>query len=101
MEEIYTFAGNPLDRVSQRRQDAAWIASLLGDPETRLLPFRELKPVVRSHSAAVLDWQPAASWRDAIEGGATFALLGIGEGRAHFALDVSHVPASDGAGEGT
>jgi NAD+ diphosphatase len=101
MEEIYTFAGNPLDRVSQRRQDAAWIASLLGDPETRLLPFRELKPVVRSHSATTLDWQPAASWRDAIEGGATFALLGIGEGRAHFALDVSHVPASDGAEEGT
>ncbi len=47
MEEIYTFAGNPLDRVSQRRQDAGWIASLLDDPETRLLPLRELKPVVR------------------------------------------------------
>ena len=47
MEEIYTFAGNPLDRVSQRRQDAGWIASLLDDPETRLLPLRELKPLVR------------------------------------------------------
>ena len=89
MEEIYTFAGNPLDRVSQRRQDAAWVASLLGDPETRLLPFRELKPVVRSQSAAALDWQPAASWREVIDGGATLVLLGIGEGRAYFALDAS------------
>ena len=32
MEEIYCFAGNPLDRVSQRRQDAGWVASLLEDP---------------------------------------------------------------------
>src|SRR5579871_5663748 len=38
MEEIYTFAGNPLDRMSQRRRDADWIASLLDDPQTRVLP---------------------------------------------------------------
>lgn len=101
MEEIYTFAGNPLDRVSQRRQDAAWIASLLGDPETRLLPFRELKPVVRSQSATALDWQPVESWRSAIDGGATPVLLGIGEGRAYFALDASNAPGSDREGEGT
>jgi NAD+ diphosphatase len=87
MEEIYTFAGNPLDRVSQRRRDAAWIASLLDDPQTRLLPFRELKPVLRNPSATALDWHPVAPWRDAIGGGATLVLLGIGDGRAHFALD--------------
>jgi NAD+ diphosphatase len=101
MEEIYTFAGNPLDRVSQRRQDAAWIASLLGDPETRLLPFRELKPVVRSQSAAALDWQPAESWREAIAGGATLVLLGIAKGRAYFALDASNAPGSGGVEEAT
>jgi NAD+ diphosphatase len=95
MEEVYTFAGNPLDRVSQRRQDAAWIASLLDDPETRLLPFRELKPVVRDPSATALDWQRVAPWRAAIDGGATLVLLGIGEGRAHFALDARSVPGAD------
>jgi hypothetical protein len=47
MEEIYTFAGNPLDRVAPRRKDAAWIGSLLDDPGTRLLPLCELKPLVR------------------------------------------------------
>ena len=41
MEEIYCFAGNPLDRVSQRRQDAGWVASLLDDPESRLLPLHD------------------------------------------------------------
>jgi NAD+ diphosphatase len=100
MEEIYTFAGNPLDRVSQRRQDAAWIASLLDDPETRLLPFRELKPVVRDPSAAALDWQPVAPWRAAIDSGATLVLLGIGDGRAYFALDASSAPAA-AAADGT
>ena len=97
MEEIYTFGGNPLDRVSQRRQDAGWIASLLDDPETRLLPLRELKPLVRDSAAAELDWQPVAPWREAIDAGATLILLGIGDGQAHFALDASAAPAAAGA----
>jgi NAD+ diphosphatase len=101
MEEIYTFAGNPLDRVSQRRQDAGWVASLLDDLETRLLPFRELKPIIRDPAATRIDWQPAASWRDAIDGGAITVLLGIGEGRAYFALDAGSAPAPDGAEETT
>ena len=97
MEEIYTFAGNPLDRVSQRREDAAWITGLLRDPETRVLPFRDLKPVVRHQSSTALDWQPAARWRQAIDGGATLILLGIGEDRAHFALDAGNGATADGA----
>ncbi|HEV2099959.1 MAG TPA: NAD(+) diphosphatase [Stellaceae bacterium] len=96
MEEIYTFAGNPLDRVSQRRQDAGWIATLLDDPKTRLLPLRELKPLVRDGSAAELDWQPVAPWRGTIDAGGTLILLGIGDGRAYFALDASAAPAAAG-----
>ncbi len=93
MEEIYTFAGNPLDRAAQRRTDADWIRSLLQDPATRVLPLHELKPRVRNGPATALDWQPVASWRRLIDDGATLVLLGIGDGRAHFALDA-------GAGEG-
>jgi NAD+ diphosphatase len=89
MEEIYCFAGNPLDRVSQRRQDAGWVASLLNDPETRLLPLHELKPRVRHASAVALDWQRVPSWRSLIDDGNTLILLGIREGRAYFALDAS------------
>ena len=37
MEEIYCFAGNPLDRASEHRRDAGWIASLLDDPAARLI----------------------------------------------------------------
>src|SRR5712672_495563 len=89
MEEIYCFAGNPLDRVSQRRQDAGWVASLLEDPETRLLPLHDLKPHVRHASAVALAWQNVGPWRSLVDDGSTLILLGIREGRAYFALDAT------------
>ncbi len=87
MEEIYCFAGNPLDRVSQRRPDAGWVASLLADPATRVLPLHGLKPPVRHSSAAALDWQTVGPWQSLIDTGSTLILLGIHDGRAFFALD--------------
>jgi hypothetical protein len=63
MEEIYCFAGNPLDRVSERRRDAEWIASLLDEPTSRLLPLRDLKPSVRNGGEVELEWQRFAPWR--------------------------------------
>lgn len=89
MEDVYRFAGNPLDRVSERRGDEAWIASLLADSTTRVLPLFDLKPSVPEGTKGVLDWQPAQAWREAIDAGALLVLLGLGDGRAHFALDAS------------
>ena len=99
MEEIYCFAGNPLDRVSQRRQDAGWVASLLEDPATRVLPLHSLKPPVCHSSAASLDWQRVAPWRPLIDSGNTLILLGIRDGRAFFALDAgsTEVPSDNGS----
>jgi NAD+ diphosphatase len=99
MEEIYCFAGNPLDRVSQRRQDAGLVASLLEDPSTRVLPLHGLKPPVRHSSAAALDWQGVAPWRPVIDGGSTLILLGVRDGRAFFALDAgsTEVPGENGS----
>ena len=99
MEEIYCFAGNPLDRVSQRRRDAGWIASLLDDPETRVLPLHGLKPQIRHSSAAALGWQSVEPWRPLIDGGSTLILLGIRDGRAYFAIDAT--PAETPASEDT
>jgi len=97
MEEIYCFAGNPLDRVSQRRQDAAWVASLLQRPDTRLLPLQGLKPQVRHSSAVALDWQSVAAWQPLIDAGNTLILLGMRDGRAYFALDATAAtPPPDG-----
>src|SRR5579862_3333602 len=89
MEEIYCFAGNPLDRVSERRRDADWIRSLLADPTARVLPLCELRPLVRGGASPLLDWQPAAPWHELIERGATLVFLGLGGGCPHFAIDAS------------
>ncbi len=89
MEEIYCFAGNPLDRASERRRDTAWIRSLLDDPAARILPLRDLRPLTRGSESPVLDWQPVAPWRDLIERGATLVFLGLDDERPYFAVDAS------------
>ena len=89
MEEIYPFAGNPLDRASERRRDAAWVRSLLDDPAARILPLRDLRPLARGGESPLLDWQPVPAWRDPIEGGATLIFLGLDEHGPRFAVDAS------------
>ena len=87
MEEIYCFAGNPLDRASERRRDSEWIGSLLDDPAARILPLFELRPATRGLGTPALDWQPVDSWREAIEHGATLIFLGLGDRVPYFAID--------------
>jgi NAD+ diphosphatase len=89
MEDIYCFGGNPLDRASERRGDREWIAKLLDDPESRIVPLRDLKPFTCGTAAPALDWRSVDEWRDQIESGATLILLGLGDGRAHFAIDAT------------
>ena len=89
MEDIYCFGGNPLDRASERRDDREWIAKLLDDPESCVLPLRDLKPFTRRGAVPALDWRSVDEWRDQIESGAPLIFLGLGEGRAHFAIDAT------------
>ena len=89
MEDVYCFGGNPLDRASERRDDGDWIAKLLDDPQTRLLALRDLKPFTRGTTTPTLDWQPVAPWRARIGAGAPLVFLGLGDGRAHFAIDAA------------
>lgn len=89
MEEVYCFGGNLLDRASERRDDGRWVAALLDDPETRLLALRDLKPYTRGTTVPALDWQPIDEWREHIDAGATLIFLGLGDGRAHFAIDAA------------
>jgi NAD+ diphosphatase len=96
MEDVYCFAGNPLDRASERRDDAAWITALLADPQTRVVALRDLKPFTRATPSPALDWQPVARWRAPIESGASLVFLGLGDGRAHFAIDATGMDAAAG-----
>ncbi|MFZ5655356.1 MAG: NAD(+) diphosphatase [Pseudomonadota bacterium] len=90
MSIVNTFAGGLLDRAGDRRNDAEWLESQLARPETRVVPFFRLQPLVAPGGHAV-------GWLSALEvaeflAGLPRVLLGLdGEGIAHFALDLSTV----------
>ena len=101
MEDIYCFAGNPLDRASERRRDSTYIQGLIDDPRAVILPLFELRPLTTGSNQPVLDWQPLGAWRPHVENGATLIFLGLGdEGRPYFAIDASgHADAYPADGE--
>jgi NAD+ diphosphatase len=43
---MIAFSGNPLDRVSEKRSDAAWLAAMRLRPEARILPLWKLQPLL-------------------------------------------------------
>jgi NAD+ diphosphatase len=89
MEEIYCFAGNPLDRAAERRRDSAWVQSLLDDPAARILPLHELRPLTTGGEPPALGWRAVAPWRELIDDGATLIFLGLGDDGPRFAIDAS------------
>jgi NAD+ diphosphatase len=96
------FSGNPLDRASDRRTDAAWVDSRRRDSSSLILPVWRLQPFLMPSRAADGAFtagflRPELAERLAAPG-AVCILLGLAEGRAHFALDISGGP--DPAREG-
>ena len=88
MNRPHTFAGNPLDRAEYQRRDAAWLAARERDPESRFLPLRQLDVLLEGEDPARLAWMSG----DAAAGlERPRFLLGLRDGAAHFALDVSDV----------
>jgi NAD+ diphosphatase len=81
------FSGNTLDRSTNERRESAWVQAQLAAPATRFLPFWRLNALVNEGET------PALRWLDAgvcgLVEGATVSLLGVREGCAHFAVDVS------------
>jgi len=87
MDAPHTFTGNPLDRVARERRDPAWLEARLADPGSRVLPFRDLRPLV-----AELDGNLRLAWRRAMTvraDGTEPVLLGRdAEGATRFALEL-------------
>lgn len=82
------FAGNPLDRASNQRGDEAWLDAQRTDPNARYLLFSKLNVLVKGEPP-VLDWieptlLPAELPKEPV-------LLGLLDGKPHFAVDVSHI----------
>jgi len=96
------FTGNPLDRPSEKRTDADWVAAKRRDPSSFIIPMWRLQPFILGPEKA----------REPLEAGflrpglceqlagpdPIWILLGLDGDHAYFALDISG--ANDPANEG-
>ncbi len=84
------YSSSPLDRIAHRREDPAWIAEKLADPESLFVPVWRSKSLVRNTAdvpeAVYISGEVAKTLR--IEEG-PWAFLGILDDRAVFAIDLS------------
>jgi NAD+ diphosphatase len=87
---LHTFAGNTLDRVGDRRGDAAWLAAQLDDPRAISLVLWKGQPLVRDEdgdalSAVRLNGGLARELAGSAE---SVAFLGLSDGVAVLAVDL-------------
>jgi NAD+ diphosphatase len=89
MKKHLWYTGAPLDRLSHRRKDQAWLLERLGNTETRLVPvWRNQNLAHNEDDRALLPTVGEA--KELLEAGKHISLLGIRDGCAYFALDLSH-----------
>jgi NAD+ diphosphatase len=90
------FSGNPLDRASEKRSDAAWLEARRRDPSSLILPMWRLQPFLIGPAELGLFRPGLCEGLAAPDAPVVF--LGVEGERALFALDVSAAgdPAADG-----
>lgn len=93
---MFAFAGNPLDRASEKRSDAAWLAAARADSRSRVLPLWKLQPLLlgpedrtRSTELAFVDGAMASGLGAP---NAAEVFLGLEGDIAYFARDISALP---------
>jgi NAD+ diphosphatase len=85
------YTGSPIDRVAERRTDAAWIAARLGDAQSLFVPVWRSRSLLRRDDAGApsgvqLSHEAVSRW---LGQDLPWALLGLLDRRAVFALDLS------------
>jgi NAD+ diphosphatase len=80
----HTFSGNPLNRASDKRADASWLADKLDEPEARALAMWNGSPLLKD---GALVWLPGGLARR-LGGEEHLLFLGLDGEAAVFALDV-------------
>jgi NAD+ diphosphatase len=93
---MIAFSGNPLDRASERRADAEWLAVTRANEKTRVLPLWKLQPLLLGPEGAS-ESTALAFVEGALASGlgnpdATEVFLGLNQGAACFARDISALP---------
>ena len=97
------FCGNPLDRASEKRTDAQWIAARRSDPSSLILPMWRLQPFILGGEKATPPVELGVlkpGLADSLAApDAPCVFLGLEGSNAMFALDISAArdPVSEGA----
>ena len=93
---MHTFAGNPLDRGDTTRRDPQLLKDLTASPTSRYLPLWNLNVLIDDAQSLSLAWLTRKDIA-ALDIRTPEVFLGLGEGIAHFAIDISelHDPAHE------
>jgi len=85
-----TFAGNPLDRASDRRSDAEWVARQLASADSLAFPIWEGRPFVEPAAGGgfQIAYIPTRLAAELSEGMEQLLFLGLWKETAIFALDM-------------
>ena len=84
----HIYSGNPLDRGDRERRDEMWISERARDPRSKFLPMWDLNVLISEGPQHSLGWLNLDDL--GLLGGYTDAIfLGLLDGVAHFAIDVS------------
>ena len=89
MSLVHIFAGNPLDRADALRRDPKWLDGASADPASRYLPFAKLN-VLLSGNQPELGWLTSGEVQR-LRISVPPIFLGLRDGTAHFAIDVSEL----------
>ena len=82
------FSGSPLDRAGLQRRDRKWLQAQKDADESRYLALWKLQALLRRDSPPKIAWANHEI-RAAMDADTGAILLGLHEGVAHFAVDVS------------
>ncbi|NJC41257.1 NAD+ diphosphatase [Brevundimonas alba] len=83
---LNTFAGNPLDRAGDRRNDPDWLAEQASDPEALALVLWEGRPLLEAGGEPRLAWLAMSHARAVVPDRELF--LGLWKGAPVFAVEV-------------
>jgi NAD+ diphosphatase len=86
----HVFAGNPLDRGDAKRRDQQWLEAQATNPQSRFLPLWQLNVLIHDGSEMRLGWL-SPSQIQPLQIDVPPVFLGLQDGIAHFAIDVSQL----------
>ncbi len=87
---LNTFAGNPLDRAGDQRNDPEWLAEQAANPDALSLVFWDGRPLLEDHAdGARLAWVTLTHGRDLVRDTDRELFMGLWKGSPCFAVELS------------